>query len=303
MNSRSARKPLSPLAVFAAGLLSLAAAMGIGRFCFTPMLPLMIGAGQLDVAGGGWVAAANYAGYLVGAITAARLGWTATRLAGIALLLTALLTASMAGVTTVPAWTAIRFAAGVCSAWAFVGTTVWCLGALARLQRPALGTTIYAGVGTGIAVSGVYCLVASSLGASATSLWIQLGVLGALFSLPAWLVLPRVDAQMLSTPLPSTPLPGEHSKVPAGLRGLLACYAIFGFGYILPATFLPVLARSVVDDPRLFGLAWPVFGTTAVVSIFVAGWFMRRASRMRVWAVSSAVMGVGVLLPSLWLSG
>ena len=59
-----------------AGALSLAVAMGIGRFAFTPMLPLMIRAGQLDMAAGGWMAAANYAGYFAGALTAARkMGW------------------------------------------------------------------------------------------------------------------------------------------------------------------------------------------------------------------------------------
>ncbi|MGO4611846.1 YbfB/YjiJ family MFS transporter, partial [Variovorax sp. 2RAF20] len=52
-----------------AGLLALAVAMGIGRFAFTPMLPLMIRAGSVDVAAGGWLAAANYAGYLLGALT------------------------------------------------------------------------------------------------------------------------------------------------------------------------------------------------------------------------------------------
>ena len=43
--------------VCAAGLLALATAMGIGRFAFTPMLPLMIGAGSADVVAGGWLAA------------------------------------------------------------------------------------------------------------------------------------------------------------------------------------------------------------------------------------------------------
>ena len=45
---------------------------------------------------------------------------------------------------------------------------------------------------------------------------------------------------------------------------------MLGFGYILPATFLPVLAREVVDDPQVFGLAWPVFGIAAALSTFAA---------------------------------
>ena len=87
------------------------------------------------------------------------------------------------------------------------------------------------------------------------------------------------------------------------MRGLVVCYGLMGFGYILPATFLPALARSVVDDPRLFGLAWPVFGATAAVSTLLAGWAQRHASRLQVWAACQLAMGVGVLLPSLWLNG
>src|SRR3954468_1771951 len=105
-----------------AGLLSLAVAMGIGRFAFTPMLPLMVREGLLDVSAGGWLAAANYAGYLVGALTASRTGWPATRLAVVALLGTAVFTAAMAVEGPLAWWALLRFAAGVMSAWAFVAT-------------------------------------------------------------------------------------------------------------------------------------------------------------------------------------
>src|SRR2546425_4635001 len=113
-------KEASTVAVTLAGIASLAVAMGIGRFAFTPLLPLMIQEGRLDVAAGGWIAAANYAGYLAGALTASRLGWSAVRLAAVSLALTAALTAAMA-VTMPPAlWAVLRFAGGVASAWAFV---------------------------------------------------------------------------------------------------------------------------------------------------------------------------------------
>src|SRR6476660_9894146 len=142
-------------AVGVAGLLSLAVAMGIGRFAFTPMLPLMLQAGQLDVAAGGWIAAANYAGYLAGALTAARTGWTAPRLAVVALLSTAALTAAMALQGPTAWWAALRFLAGLASAWAFVATSLWCLGALARRAPTAWASALYAGVGGGIALAGL----------------------------------------------------------------------------------------------------------------------------------------------------
>ena len=54
------------------------------------------------------------------------------------------------------------------------------------------------------------------------------------------------------------------------MRPLAVGYGLFGFGYILPATFLPELARQLVPDPRLFGLAWPLWGLAATLSVLVA---------------------------------
>ena len=289
----------SPLAVALAGALSLAVAMGIGRFAFTPMLPLMIGAGQLDVGAGGWLAAANYAGYLLGAMTASRVRLSAGRLGIAALLLTALLTAAMALPGSLAFWAVLRLAAGVCSAWAFVATSVWCLGALATAQRPSWSGAVYAGVGAGIAIAGLYCLAGAGSGASPMSLWLQLGLLALVLMTPVLLVLRK----MKTLPKAAGASASRSTAMPPGTRGLVICYGILGFGYILPATFLPVLARSVVEDPRLFGLAWPVFGLMAAASTFMAGWCMRHASRLQVWAVSHVLMGVGVLLPSVWTNG
>src|SRR4051794_12106193 len=156
----------SPIATVVAGALSLAAAMGIGRFAFTPMLPLMIQDGQLDVAAGGWLAAANYAGYLLGGMTGAHMRWSAVRLSVVALVLTAALTAAMALPNSLWLWMVLRLVAGLCSAWAFVGTSVWCLGTLAAMGRPAWGSSVYTGVGLGIAVAGLYCLAGAAAGMS-----------------------------------------------------------------------------------------------------------------------------------------
>src|SRR5207237_957429 len=47
---------------------------------------------------------------------------------------------------------------------------------------------------------------------------------------------------------------------------LVACYGAFGFGYIIPATYLPAMAKALVHDPLAFGWAWPVFGATAAAA-------------------------------------
>ena len=129
----------------------------------------------------------------------------------------------------------------------------------------------------------------------ARELWLHLGVLALVLMLPvAWVLRGSVEKAGVDTPASGARVDGET-------RGLVLCYGLMGFGYILPATFLPALARTLVDDPRWFGLAWPVFGATAAVSTAFAANLFRRATRVRVWAASQLLMGVGVLLPSLWL--
>ena len=70
MRSRDANDLTAPR-VALIGLLGLAAAMGIGRFAFTPLLPLMQASEGLTLTQGGWLAGANYLGYLIGALVCA----------------------------------------------------------------------------------------------------------------------------------------------------------------------------------------------------------------------------------------
>ena len=290
------KRPVGPVLLALAGALSLAAAMGIGRFAFTPLLPLMSGEGLIDVAEGGWVAAANYLGYLVGALTATRIPLRAGALAVMALLATAALTAAMAW--PMPAmWLPLRFLAGAASAWVFVATSVWCLGALAQLGASRLSGWVFAGVGIGIALAGLHCLLAATVGVPSGPLWLQLGALALLLAVPAFWVIARLPPATEATK--SVAAGGSHPS-PGGTRGLVISYGIMGFGYILPATFLPVLARSAVADARVFGLAWPVFGTMAALSTLVAARLLQGSTRLRTWAACQLLMGVGVMLPTIW---
>ena len=288
-------RPTAPALLALAGALSLAAAMGIGRFAFTPVLPLMLGEGLLDVERGGWLAAANYAGYLAGALTATRTPLRAGAVAVLALLATAALTAAMAW--PLPAiWLPLRFLAGAASAWVFVATSAWCLGALAQQGAHRGSGWVYAGVGSGIALAGLHCLFAVGAGVRSSSLWMQLGGLALLLALPAFWVIARLPP---STSAATSQAAKGGADDGAALSGLVVCYGVMGFGYILPATFLPVLARTVVEDPRVFGLAWPVFGVTAALSTLFVAPLLQGAKRLKTWAGCQLLMGLGVLLPAL----
>jgi predicted MFS family arabinose efflux permease len=82
------------------------------------------------------------------------------------------------------------------------------------------------------------------------------------------------------------------------------CYGTFGFGYIVPATFLPAMAQQLVRDPLVFGLTWPLFGLAATLSVAAAARWLPGWPRRRVWALSHGVMALGTVLPlvsqTLW---
>jgi predicted MFS family arabinose efflux permease len=84
----------------------------------------------------------------------------------------------------------------------------------------------------------------------------------------------------------------------------MLCYGTFGFGYIVPATFLPAMARQQVADPLVFGLTWPLFGLAAVLSVVAAARYLPAWPRRRVWALAQGTMAFGTALPlatrSLW---
>src|SRR3954470_14407304 len=113
-----------------AGLGALAVAMGVGRFAFTPLLPLMQEDAGISLAQGGYLASANYVGYLAGALWAARPARARVAIPA-ALLAIVFATFAMGFTHGMAAWAPLRFLAGVASAWALVHVSSWCLERLA----------------------------------------------------------------------------------------------------------------------------------------------------------------------------
>ncbi len=295
-------QPLSALRqslIGLAGFLALVVAMGIGRFAFTPMLPLMQRDGAIDTSSAGWLAAANYAGYFAGAMCAATVRSTPHNLMRCSLVPIALFTAAMGLTAHLLPWLLLRFAAGVLSAWVLVGTSAWCLARLAQAGRPVLAGIVYAGVGAGIAIAGALCLAFAGTSVAASVLWQYLGVIAGVLTLVVFVLIWRADAEAANTVVAAL----VHAVAPvvaptANQRGLIVCYGCFGFGYILPATFIPALGRMVIDDPALFGWAWPIFGVTAAISTILTGAFLHQMPRLTVMSRCYFVMAVGTALPA-----
>src|SRR4051812_13742362 len=224
----SARPDRSTWLVVGSGLVALAVAMGVGRFAFTPLMPLMMRDGTLSASAGAEWAAANYGGYFVGALTASWFSNAPRRglllsLLGVALTTGA--TVATSGASTAFAGTLLRAAAGVFSAWALVCTSSWCLAELARRQVPQLGAWIYTGVGLGIALTGTLAWLGGRQ--PADWLWLELGLIAGAGALFVWL---RSQGQSSGSAEVQT---RAATAIAPGSRGghlpLVLCYGTFGF--------------------------------------------------------------------------
>jgi len=283
------KSPAIPAIVWA-GFVALAIAMGIGRFAFTPLLPLMQSDLGMGLAQGGWLASANYLGYFAGALSAAYLPWTAVTLLRVGLLLVAITTALMGWTTVWSTWIAWRSIAGVASAWVLVATASLCLARLNASGQPEKSGWVFAGVGAGIFVAGILCLGADLRGVGASNTWLVLGalaVIAMLATFPLW----RQPAA------PSASVEAAPASNGNGYRRLVLAYGVFGFGYILPATFLPAQAKALLNDQAIFGLAWPVFGLAAALSTLACGWLLKRFSLRALWLLAQMLMALGVIIP------
>lgn len=311
---------------FILAITSLAVAMGIGRFAFTPILPLMIQEGTVHLAQTAWLSSSNYIGYLVGALSLLK----SNRHSLFIVLGLTLVTLStwLASLSSFGWLLVLRFLAGVASAWVLVSISAFAINWLKSRQEASSGL-IYTGVGIGITLTGLICsyfifqsatatiAAQSSFSPLSSRLWQYLGVIALLATLLVTFLLAKINSQFASTAAASTAAAetsltkATHTNptasiTPAKLKlaNVLTAYGLFGFGYILPATFLPQIAKQWLSG-QSYLLIWPFFGLAAALSVVLSQGLQRRYnnfSLLGVWRVSQIIMAVGTLLPALWQS-
>ncbi|MDF3092039.1 YbfB/YjiJ family MFS transporter [Burkholderia semiarida] len=296
-------------------MVGLAVVLGVGRFAFTPLLPLMLADGSIGLKAGSWLASANYAGYFAGAVSCAALRVAPARMVRFGLAATVLLTAAMGVGHGLPAWLVVRFVAGVVSAWTFVFMSQWGLRRLAELHAPEWSGVIYAGPGVGIVATG---LIGSALaGQRAAVGWLGFAALSAVLSVAIWRTFgaapdstaaPRAQAMPPAAASHAAPGAPAAPAAPAGTRSgradaawLVVLYGAPGFGYIITATFLPVIARAALPAgspwPDLF---WPMFGAALIVGAITAARLPGHWDNRLLLAAGCATQALGIAAGIVW---
>lgn len=281
--------------VLGAGIFSLLLALGVARFSYTPLLPLMQQQAGLGIAEAGWLAAINYGGYLCGALLAASISDLVLkdRLYRIGMVIAVLSTILMGLTTDFTVWAVSRFIAGLASAAAMLFGTGLILNWLIRHQhRSELGIHFS---GIGLAIAGCSLAVAAmSQWLDWRQQWFALSAIGCLLLVPALRWLPAPDTSGLTK---SGVKLEDNPPSPLFMRLFMASYFCAGIGFVISATFLVAIVDRL---PGLAGhgpLAFLAVGIGAVPACIVWDFIARRTGDLNALILAALLQIVGIALP------
>ena len=272
------------------GAAGLGAAMGIGRFAYTPILPLMTAQTGLTAQAAGALATANYVGYLAGALA----GTASPRLARstvawrTSLAVLVLTLAAMPLLHNIIGWLALRTVAGFFSAVVFVIA----VNSMMEHLPPHLPGWGFGGVGLGIALSGALVLLLPTE-AGWQGAWWASAALAAALGVGAWAM--RGRSRQPGVVPSAAPSPRRANR---WFAVLFVSYTLEGIGYIIAGTFLVAAIRQT-SAGWLGSGAWLFVGLAAVPSAALWAWLCARWSHPTLLAGALLLQAFGIALPAL----
>ena len=281
--------------VLSAGIFSLILVLGVARFSYTPLLPLMQQQAGLGIAEAGWLAAINYAGYLSGALIASLISDLVLkdRLYRIGMVVAILSTAVMGMTTDVTVWALSRFVAGLSSAAGMLLGTGLILNWLIRHNhRSELGIH-FAGIGLGIAGCAAAVAVMSQW-LDWQQQWFAFTAIGCLLLIPALRWLPAPDTSGLTK---SGQKMEDNPPSPLFMRLFMAAYFCAGVGYVVSATFIVAIIEHLPGLAGHGNLVFLAIGIGAAPACINWDFIARRIGDLNALIAAAVLQIIGILLP------
>ncbi|UZE96024.1 YbfB/YjiJ family MFS transporter [Alkalimarinus alittae] len=283
------------LKVLTAGVISLILMLGVARFAYTPLLPLMQQQASLGISEGGWLASINYMGYLSGVLIAASISnmMLKDRLYRLGIIVAIISTLGMALSTHFWVWSLMRYFAGLSSAAGMLLGSGLILNWLIRNNyRSELGIH-FAGAGLGIAFCS-YIVNVMSPNFDWREQWLALSLLGVFMAIPAWLWLPKPkDSHLMKSGETLFDTPPSKTY----LRLFIAAYLCAGVGYVISATFIVAIVdqqNPLVDEGTV---VFMVLGLAAAPACIIWDLVARKVGDLNALALAFAIHTIGIVLP------
>lgn len=282
------------------GILSLIVAMGIGRFAYTPILPLMQSDLSFSNAVGGYLATSNYAGYLLGAFLVGVIPVKQHRtfILRLSLVISILTTASMGLFQSYFIWYGLRFISGISSAIVFVMASGIVLDKLAIRNKLNWSGIFYGGVGLGIFLSSLLIPILNRL-YSWEGVWLGLSGVSMLLVLIVWISMKDEPLSFEKTSKQESALCVPPLK---WIPWLIVAYGLEGLGYIVTGTFIVSIAKEIPSFHGDATVVWMVVGLAAIPSCIIWSELAKKIGFVKSLVLAMTLQAFGIALPALWVS-
>ena len=279
--------------------LSTLLALGLFRFAYSALLPLLIAAQWFSASTALYLSTANLCGYLMGALSANPLN---QRFSHTQLIITSALLGSASllacAIAHLPiAWYVVwRMVAGITGAWLMVLAPSWALRQVPVAAKNTASAWVFAGIGFGVLLSAFLLPYMPSLGLKLT--WLILGCGSLLLSLLIILLL--LKHPHTSTTLSSAvAIKPNHTKPPyASAVFIILAYGCFGMGYLPHALFwVDYLARDLAWDLHTVDTQWLLYGLGAAVGNGLGFVLVKHWGWMKANSICFILYAIAIALP------
>ena len=286
-----------PLVVLLSGIFLLAVAMGIGRFSYTAILPSMQLAYPNAGALWGFLASANYFGYMIGALWATFMMTTRKRYRWLmtSIIISILTTCSMGLIDSVFAWIFIRLLSGIASACIMVSLSAIMLDYFIGINKPYWVSWFYGGVGVGIVISALSsAIIHTELSWQWQSHWLFLALISIIIALISLKHIPSTPNHQRSR----TASPVKKTKANSKIFLLLSiAYFIEGGGYIITGTFIVAFTESNNHFHSMGYIIWLMVGLSIIPSCYFFARIAGKYGTINILSILYLLQAIGVIIP------
>ncbi|MBF0264237.1 MAG: YbfB/YjiJ family MFS transporter [Gammaproteobacteria bacterium] len=271
--------------------------LGIARFSYTPLLPIMQQQAGLGIAESGWLAGVNYMGYFCGAVIASFIKnlELKDRLYRLGLIVAVLTTALMGLSNNIWLWEISRFFAGLSSAAGLLLGSGLIMNWLIRHGHKTELGIHFSGLGFGIVVVALGVELMSP-DFNWAQQWISLSFVGLFLFIPAWLWLPKPKiSKLTNSGKQIEDKPPEKSFIYI----FMLAYFCAGIGYVVSATFIVAIVDLLPGLEGKGTFSFLILGLAAAPACILFDFIARRIGIINSLIMAYSVQIVAIIIPSL----
>jgi predicted MFS family arabinose efflux permease len=286
-------RPRVPASAYWAAL-AFAGVVGFSRLCFGVLIPAIRHSLPGSYVTYGWVAGANFDGFLVGIVAipfALEFRFDRHKLNFVAILLTGLFMIASGFSDNLLQLAIWRFLAGLAASVATILVVSLAVDDAPEAVRGKVSGILFCGAALGMAVCGA---IAPAAAPGSPFTWRDAFIAMGVFILAVMVPFARSVANVDPSPEPSSAARGDFLTARFVLTSLM--FAFFGAGFIMYSTFIVAFVAQMGIGSAAIGAVWFAMGVAGAIGGIWWGRVYDRAGKGRTIAFAMATAAAGTLI-------